>query len=110
MQLLIRYATKIEDNGIIKEGDENLICTLEQTSLGRGQLAVYKTNALYYYSGNDTAERWTVRNGSSGGEIKTGDHVTFENKRYPGQYLILYGSYVTTKEMGAKPTGCIIDL
>lgn len=108
IQLVIKHATQISDSGTIKDGDEILICTTEETYEGRDQLSVYQTNTLYYYSGNGTNERWTIRNGT-GGEIKTGDHVTFESKSYPGQHLTLSGKYVTTAKMGTKPTRWIIN-
>jgi len=110
VKLYIRHATKETDNGVIHDGDEVSICTTELTHDNRDQLSVYGTNSLYYYRGNTNHERWTIRNGNKGSEIKTGDFVTFENKSYEGESLTLYGIHLTTDSMGTKPTRWIIDL
>lgn len=106
--LYIVHATKESDEGIIKDGDEIMICTTESTDNKWNQLSVYKTKELYYYYGNQLAERWTIRNGRRGSEIKTGDFVTFESKSYDDQFLTFTGKFLTTDKMNL-PTRWIIN-
>jgi hypothetical protein len=109
VQLYIKNPAKETDNRVIRDGDEILICTTEDTYDGRDRLSAYGTNELYYYTGNSDHERWIIRNGSIGSEIKTGDYVTFENKSYSGQFLTPYGIYVSTKK-GTPATRWIINM